>query len=234
MGAERQERDVTPSSVNASNVVALWQRRDAMINPVITSLVRYWDGLRNGDDVPRRTDVDPRGFKDALPYSFILEQVKPGAVRFRLAGQHLTQLMGMDVRGMPLRSLFELSDRKRLMEHVDSVFQAPCSLDAELVSDAQGRMPLEGRMTLLPLKGTDGEVTKALGILVTDGMIGLPPRRFRIRKQSLHPVRPGSSKIKASGVQQSEMNDPPSEYHARTRASGPPILSILPGGKYDA
>lgn len=215
-------------SVTQSNVVALWQRRDAMINPVVSDLIRYWEGLRRGADVPRRADVDPREIREALYYSFILDHVRPGTVRFRLAGQHLTELMGMDVRGMPLRSFFELSDRKRLMEHLEMVFEGPCSLDIELVSDAQGRAPLDGSMTLMPLKDGEGRVSRALGILVTDGVIGLPPRRFRIRRPSLHPIQPGKPVGVAIETDARGFHDAPRPYDGPDKR---PRLTLLDGGK---
>jgi len=219
---------VSQISVTPSNVVALWQRRDAMINPVVSDLIRYWEGLRQGADVPRRADVDPREIREALSYSFILDHVRPGTVRFRLAGQHLTELMGMDVRGMPLRSFFELSDRKRLMEFVEMVFEGPCSLDIELVSDAQGRAPLDGRMTLMPLKDGEGRVSRALGIMVTDGVVGLPPRRFRIRRPSLHPIQPGKPVGDAITARAGGFHDAPRPYDG---PGNTPRLTVLDGGK---
>ena len=218
------------NSVTQSNVVALWQRRDAMINPVVSDLIRYWESLRQGADVPRRADVDPREIKEALSYSFILDHVRPGTVRFRLAGQHLTALMGMDVRGMPLRSFFELTDRKRLMEHVEMVFEGPCSLDIDLVSDAQGRAPLDGRMTLMPLRGSDGRISRALGIMVTDGVIGLPPRRFRIRRPALHPIQPGKPMRDAIEAGARGFSDAPEPYDGPDRPALP-RLTLLDGGK---
>jgi hypothetical protein len=222
---------VSHNSVTPSNVVALWQRRDAMINPVVSDLIRYWEGLRQGADVPRRADVDPREIREALTYSFILDHIRPGTVRFRLAGQHLTELMGMDVRGMPLRSFFELSDRKRLMEHVEIVFEGPCSLDIELVSDAQGRAPLDGRMILMPLKDSEGRVSRALGIMVTDGVIGLPPRRFRIRRPSLHPIQPGKPVGDAINARASGFAEGPLPYDG-PEPTPRPRLTLLDGGKH--
>lgn len=216
---------VSRNTVTQDNVVALWQRRDAMINPIVSDFIRYWEGLRQGAAVPRRADVDPRDIRQALSYAFILDHLRPGTVRFRLAGQHLTQLMGMDVRGMPLRSFFELSDRKRLMEHVEMVFEGPCSLDIDLVSDAQGRAPLEGRMTLMPLTDNKGQVSRALGIMVTDGVIGLPPRRFRIRRPALHPIQPGKPVAPAAGFNEAT---PPYDAPTPRRA---PRLTLLEGGK---
>ncbi len=62
----------------------------------------YWEGLRVAGDLPRRDQIDPRGIAGALENTFLLERVAPGIARFRLAGMQLHDLMGMDVRGMPL------------------------------------------------------------------------------------------------------------------------------------
>ena len=175
------------------NVVALWQRRDRQMGSIVGTVVNHWTNLRHGDEVPRRADLDPQALASALPNSFLLEQPRPDVVRFRLAGQHLHHTMGMDVRGMPLRAFFEIADRKRLMDMVNRVFTTPAILDLELVSDAQGRATLEGRMCLLPLRGPDDRVNRAIGVLATDGLIGLPPRRFRIRHSHLSVLTLGDS-----------------------------------------
>lgn len=163
------------------NVVPLWRRKDRQMGSVVSSVLTYWTSLRRDGAVPNRADLDPQALCPVLPNAFLLERPRAEMVRFRLAGQHLHHTMGMDVRGMPLRAFFEISDRKRLMENVSLVFSDPSVLDLELVSDAQGRAVLEGRMCLLPLIGPEGEINRALGVLATDGLIGLPPRRFRIR-----------------------------------------------------
>lgn len=183
----------TPHQPSAAggNVIALWRRKETMSNPIVTDVIKYWEGLRAARAVPARTEIDPRAIQDALSYAFIVERSRPGVVRVRLSGTHLNELMGMEVRGMPVRAFFELSDRKRLMELVESVFVGPCHLDLDLVSDGQGRSVLDGRMILLPLSDATGEVNRALGAFVTDGQIGLPPRRFRIRRTSLTPLQPG-------------------------------------------
>ena len=69
---------------------------------ILADLRSYWDSLRKGRAVPDRADVEPKGIRRALDYAFILERIAPGAARFRLAGRHLVDLMGMEVRGMPV------------------------------------------------------------------------------------------------------------------------------------
>lgn len=208
-------------SEQTRNVVPLWRRKVQKMGSMVHIVQSHWASLRQDGGVPRRADLDPQALSPALPNAFLLERPRPDMVRFRLAGQHLHHTMGMDVRGMPLRAFFEIPDRKRLMEKVSRVFSDPAIVDLELVSDAQGRAVLEGRMCLLPLVGPEGEFTRALGVLATDGLIGLPPRRFRIRHISLS---------RLTGENASARPEPTAPDDGPETWSGRPGLRVIQGG----
>ena len=141
----------------------------------------YWEGLRHGGDLPRRDDLDPRGIAGALEHTFLLERVAPGIARFRLAGMQLHDLMGMDVRAMPLSSLIEPAARNRLAEALESVFAGPGTLEVWLEGERGiGRPALEARLLILPLISARGEVGLAIGCLALHGALGRAPRRFAI------------------------------------------------------
>ncbi|MFD1796010.1 PAS domain-containing protein [Paracoccus aurantiacus] len=163
---------------------------------VVATMRSYWQSLRNGRAVPDRADVEPKGIRTALDYAFILERIAPGAARFRLAGRHLVDLMGMEVRGMPVCSLFNPSSRGRLSDVLETVFKGPQIADLSLRSDAAyGRPALEGRMLFLPLKSDLGDVTRALGCLATSGNIGRGPRRFDLVSDTVMPVISGAQPL---------------------------------------
>ena len=184
----------------------------------ISTVIRHWSSLRCDGTIPQRSNLQPHALAAALPNAFLLERPRPDMVRFRLAGQHLHHTMGMDVRGMPLRAFFEIPDRKLLMERANRVFTDPAILDLELVSDSQGRAHLEGRMCLLPLRGADGQINRALGVLATDGLIGLTPRRFRIRHSNL-------SLIQSEQAVSCEFQETAAVWRGR------PDLRVVQGGK---
>jgi hypothetical protein len=143
----------------------------------------YWEGLRSDGTLPERRDVDPRGMEHALEHVFLLERVAPGVARFRLAGQHLANLMGMEARGMPLTTVFLPAARGAAESLLEEVFATPAVLELSLEAPRDhGGMRLEGRLLLLPLMD-DGLCGKALGCLVTQGEIGRRPRRFGIARQ---------------------------------------------------
>ncbi len=141
----------------------------------------YWEGLREGGALPERDRIDPRGISGALENTFLLERIAPGMGRFRIAGMQLHDLMGMDVRGMPLSALFDPAARTRLADGLESVFATPAVLEIWLEAERSiGRPTLEGRLIVLPLVGTSGETDLALGCLAMEGALGRAPRRFAI------------------------------------------------------
>jgi len=151
----------------------------------------YWDGLRGADLIPRRRLIEPHGLRDALAHVFLVERIAPGLARFRLAGTHLTQIMGMEVRGMPLSALLDPVSREGARVLVEAVFSGPSIIELALESDrGLARPALQGRMILLPVSDDDGVCNRALGCLVTEGDIGRGPRRFAITRQRTETVRP--------------------------------------------
>ncbi|WP_299983309.1 PAS domain-containing protein [uncultured Ruegeria sp.] len=149
----------------------------------------YWTALLTADSVPMRSQIDPRGLENILEYTFILERIAPGLARFRLAGSHLNKLAGMEVRGMPLTSFFEPSARDDVKTVLDQVFSAPAVAELGLVSKGKlGRISLQARMILLPLKSDLGDISRVLGVMISVGMISATPRRFMVSDQRVHKV----------------------------------------------
>jgi len=160
---------------------------------ILTEMRAYWASLRQGRAVPARADVTPQGLRGTLDYAFILERVGPGGARFRLAGRHLVDLMGMEVRGMPLCALMHPGSRGRLSDVLETVFQAPQIAEVELVSPGSYGCPeLTGRLLLLPLRSDLGDVSRILGCLVAQGDLGSAPRRFDLIAERADPVIEGA------------------------------------------
>ncbi|MDO5705484.1 MAG: PAS domain-containing protein [Paracoccus sp. (in: a-proteobacteria)] len=160
---------------------------------ILSDLRDYWQSLRQGRAIPARSDVEPRGIRTALDHAFILERIAPGAARFRLAGRHLIDLMGMEVRGMPVCSFLNPASRGRLSDVLETVFKAPQIAELRLSGPADyGRPAMTGRMLLLPLRSDLGDVTRALGCLIAEGEVGMTPRRFDLVGERVSPVIDGA------------------------------------------
>ena len=100
------------------------QSGKALNDQAIEEFLRYWKGMRRHGDVPRRSDIDPRGIEAFLSNAFIVERIAPGLARLRIAGSHLSDLMGMEVRGMPLSAFFNTAHRDTLSHALVQVFDA--------------------------------------------------------------------------------------------------------------
>ncbi|MGK7652966.1 PAS domain-containing protein [Roseovarius sp. B08] len=155
----------------------------------LRKFVSYWSGMRRGGDVPLRTEIDPRGIESLLSNAFIAEKVAPGIARLRIAGTHLSDVMGMEVRGMPLSSLIAPEDREQLADAMVDLFERPATLRLDL--SAPGglrRAAMAATLIVLPLRSDLGDISRALGCLVSSGPIGNTPRRFRIVACKVTPV----------------------------------------------
>ena len=149
----------------------------------------YWHALRDGAEVPRRTQIDPRGLANILEYTFVLERIAPGIARFRLAGSHLNDLAGMEVRGMPLTSFFTPAGRTQIGAVLEHMFDTPAVAELSLGGESRrGRPCPDARMILLPLQSDLGDVNRALGVLIADKSTGQSPQRFDVTDLTLRPV----------------------------------------------
>ncbi|WP_099823415.1 PAS domain-containing protein [Oceaniglobus indicus] len=181
----------------------------------------YWQALCDGRIMPCRAEIDPRGIADVLDRTFLLERVAPGVARFRLAGMHLADLMGMEVRGMPISCFMLPEARAAFADAVESVFSEPAKVDLWLSGPSRLiAKPMAARMLLLPLRDGAGQVTRALGCLSSSAPVGSPPCRFRIASDNRvaltgYGTRPSSAAPKrASGP----------------AAQGGPSLRLIDGG----
>lgn len=177
---------------NAQNVVTMSDYQPETGFSAVAQVEAYWEAVRGSRLLPKRSDIDPRGIEQALEFAFILERIAPGIARLRIAGGHLTDLMGMEARGMPLTAFFMPEARPIVSDLLEVVFQTPAvgSLRLTSAGGAQ-RQPLEARMVLLPLKSDLGDVSRVLGCCVSKGDIGLAPRRFDITSHNATHIRSG-------------------------------------------
>lgn len=186
-------RDLPPQTSpnqGAGNVVPIQPfQRHRSLSP-LRQAEAYWLALCGPGALPRRSQIDPRGLANILDYSFILEQVAPRVARFRLAGQHLHELTGMEVRGLPFTALFADTARTDAGTALERVFSGPNVAELRLTQPGgAGRVAGEGRMLLLPLRTDEGDVSRALGVIVADGVgRSALPCRFDITDRLLRPA----------------------------------------------
>ncbi len=164
------------------NVVRLADYRPATLPDPIRQVEAYWHALRRGRLVPRRADVDPRGISGALGQCFLLERIAPGLARIRVSGRLLSDMMGLEVQGLPFSAMFEPDTREAVSEALREVFETPSVAMIEAVGRAGfARSELKVQIVLMPLASDLGDISRALGCIVIEGTIGRTPRRLTIR-----------------------------------------------------
>ncbi len=151
----------------------------------VDRIANYWNSVRGKRLVPSRCEIDPRGLEGALGHAFILERITGELARFRIAGSHLSDVVGLELRQMPLSALFLPGSREILADALQAVFEEPAVVRMTISSPGGfGRDALHGELILLPLRSDLGDIDRVLGGLVLDGKVGRTPRRIEIINQS--------------------------------------------------
>lgn len=130
----------------------------------ITSVLRYWDTLRDERVAPGRIEISPSAITRHLSRICILERPRAGTVRMRLAGATVSARAGMELRGMPFRSLFNLDVRNRAMDAAETAITTPAVSILSLGRVERSDVVDEAMMAILPLTDTQGALTRALAI----------------------------------------------------------------------
>lgn len=172
------------------NIIHLHADRTARPRQAIRLVEAYWSALCQDGRVPSRAQVSPQGLRDVLEHVFILERIAPGLARFRIAGSHLRQLTGMEVRGMPFSSFFRTQARSDVSTALEACFSGPCKIEAKVQAlSLQSRAPdLSGSLILLPMRCEMGHISRALGALSITGPVLSDAYRLDIVEHSAVPV----------------------------------------------
>jgi len=213
----------------ADNVVTFAKKNSMASFPAIPQVDAYWEGLRAGRLMPNRSEVDPRGIETALEFAFMLEHVAPGVARFRIAGMHLSDILGMEVRGMPLTAMFDPTSRARISEIVERVITRPQVADITLKAERSlGRPAMSARLYMAPLATSDGGFPRILGCLQSDGRIGRAPRRFILdQAHTRRIVATAGAQVKAVETKpeppapDTEFAEPPAAFEAAAKQTHP-------------
>jgi hypothetical protein len=109
----------------------------------IALVLRYWNGLRQGSHLPKRTEIDPAAIKSALPSVMITSiSYRPFRVLYRLVGTEIVQWARIDFTKRyyraavearkPAYGLTDWLDQDRAPLWVESVI-CPLSEDGETI-----------------------------------------------------------------------------------------------------
>ena len=191
-------------------ILSMVHNRPVTPTPALDKIERYWNVVRANRLVPSRAEIDPRGLEGVLGNAFILERITGGLARFRIAGSHISDITGLELRQMPISALFMPNSREILSDALISAFDDPAKVRMRLESKGGfGREKLTGEMIMLPLRSDAGLVDRILGGIVLDGKIGRTPRRLDILGQSRQSLVGYAGPTKADAEFKASYTKPP-------------------------
>ncbi len=152
------------------------------------ALMAFWTGLRAGRPAPYRAEITAQSLGRTLAsHVFILESLGGGELRFRLAGGALSELFGMELRGMSAPALFVGADGARFASLAERALTLGAVAAVEAEAETEGEAPVRIEIALLPLRSDFGRLDRLMGaahVLTAPGeaapLISAAPRRLRL------------------------------------------------------
>lgn len=128
-------------------------------------LVGYWSRLRQDQDVPDQTDIDPRDIKRLLPFVFILDAEDPARPIYRLAGTSLCDRFGFELKGTGFLAHWEARSAAAVTSVLEQALKLkqPICLTSIGASAECGMVELE--TVLAPIKFGDRRPTRFVGMI---------------------------------------------------------------------
>lgn len=126
-------------------------------------LMDYWRGLRDGDDLPRASAIDPTGMRPALGNVMLLDVLQGGAdFRYRLYGSNIALHAGFDMTG---KRVSDIKTGSAVATFFTLVYQAVLKRREPIYTEH--RPPATISVTkwhrlILPLTDADGAINRLL------------------------------------------------------------------------
>jgi len=128
-------------------------------------LFAYWDKVRGNRATPRRFEIDPGQIAAILPSTFILERIDADTFRFRLAGTHVCDMFGFELRGTNFLAGWSPSDRSLLVRHLAALSKQGAVETIHMEAAPVARASTTFEVLLLPLKHTGEAIDRVLGAI---------------------------------------------------------------------
>ena len=72
----------------------------------LREILRYWAEIRDGKDLPSRSDFDPLDLRGTLGWVTLADRnAEAGEFRYRLVGTRISELTGIDLTGQPVSAM---------------------------------------------------------------------------------------------------------------------------------
>lgn len=198
--------------------------------PAFVEVEAYWEALRKSDGLPERTNLDPRGMRNALTKAFILERADPYQFRFRIVGSDISALHNRDLHGKALIELISESNREMVISIIRDLVELPAKATLDFSMQSELGADIDLRMGLFPMTDAQGQNTRILGCL--DFAAALQPMQgggLVLKGSVVRPLRRGQKPVERRRHHQSlklvSSNDMPTKL--RRQRSDAPKLTLV-------
>ncbi|HEX3883552.1 MAG TPA: PAS domain-containing protein [Stellaceae bacterium] len=132
------------------------------LQPVARELLAAWAALPRRDGVPMRSDFDPISVRRILPVVCLVERVKEGDWRMRLAGTEIERRWGKPLTGLSYTDIMAPAAARSTLCEFDAMCAQPCgSWSLRHLELSSGRH-LDAETLRLPLRAADGCISLIL------------------------------------------------------------------------
>ncbi|WP_417729592.1 PAS domain-containing protein [Roseovarius sp.] len=155
---------------------------DAVLgSTTLNAMYAYWIGIKGGNEIPLRRDLDPTEIGPVLlPYSLLADvDTRTQSVRHRVVGTNFTDFFGRDITGMELSTVLE----GNYLEFIRGLYMLACEQRVAVVSHSrfrwdQGRLVKASRL-MMPLSkdGSRSDMCYTCQVFET-GEGPMPPQVF--------------------------------------------------------
>jgi len=147
---------------------------EAMNDPLLNSVLAYWQQLRGARAMPRRQEIDPVALpRPSLPHLFLV-QVECHSFRYSLVGTAIELQYGMSMAGRLLQDPPGGADEAAIVaQYRETVeLRRPTYCEHDFINTRE--VPLRCRRLVLPLSADGTTVTDLFGVCVFLPRGGLP------------------------------------------------------------
>ncbi len=129
------------------------------------ALFEYWNTLRGQKNAPDRSQINPSDIKWLLPGMFMLEYKGEGKFPFTLAGTHMCDHYGTELRGLNMCDFWDGQDRVSFAHVLQSVIEE-CAVGVVgfvAHTNLQGACNME--MLVMPVKSPARKPPRVMGCI---------------------------------------------------------------------
>lgn len=139
-----------------------------------------WQNARCGNDIPLRNDIKIRDFSQFLPNMIVYDYIGPGDIRYRLAGEAVSDRLGLGGTGMNVFDSFAPDAVELGQQWWTGIMETPCGGVSAFSVAYQNGIHRACEAINLPILGNENQVM-VLAMVLAEKIIRVESRRENIR-----------------------------------------------------